>query len=128
MEKLLDIDNNKKLTPVLHGAYNSYMLFEIVQHEYAGGGPEEGGWGYVEVLEIKNPPNGRWGIVIHNRTSDKGSVFTEWETVKDARAAFAKTIYDNTDTYPKLPGFKRRVVCGIKLPWFYTDQEPSSPQ
>ncbi len=107
---------------VAHGSYGQYTRYKIVQRDYAGGGPgDDGGWGYVEVLEIKNPPDGRWGIVINECTSLRGSVFTEWETVENARAAFAKhgCSRDTAEKFPKFPGFKRRVVCGALTPWFY---------
>lgn len=110
------------LVNVAHGGYGQHTRYEVVQHDYAGGGPGEGGgWGYIEVLEIKNPPDGRWGIVINERTSHKGGAFTEWETIENALAAFIK-FWDSPRTeeeFPKLSGFKRRVACGELTPWFY---------
>ncbi len=105
-----------------HGAYGMYSRYSIKQHRYAGGGPDEGGsWGYIEILEIKNPPDGRWGIIINECTSLQGGVFSEWETLKQARAAFTKcqSTLSTENEFPKLPGFKRRVVCGALRPWFY---------
>ncbi len=108
---------------VAHGGYGQYTRYRVTQHDYAGGGPgESGGWGYIEILEIKDPPDGRWGIVINEHTSHEGGAFTEWETVESARAAFAKFWGSSRSTeeeFPKLPGFKRRVVCGALTPWFY---------
>jgi hypothetical protein len=107
---------------IAHGGYGQYTRYAVVQHDYAGGGPDEsGGWGYIEVLEIKNPPDGHWGAVINERTSQKGGVFTEWETVKHAQAAFKKlwSSHHAEKEYPKLPGFLRRVLCGALTPWFY---------
>ena len=107
---------------VAHGGYGQYTRYDIVQHDYAGGGPGEGGgWGYIEVLEVKNPPDGRSGIVINENGSHKRGAFTEWETVRHARAAYKK-YWGNPNTeeaFPKLKGFKRRVVCGLLTPWFY---------
>jgi len=105
---------------VSQGSYGMYTRYDIIQHKYAGGG-HPGGGGYIEVLEIKGPPDGRWGIVIHENTSSRGSVFTEWETLDKAKDVFEKHwgIQDTTDEFLKLPGFKRRVVCGALLPWFY---------
>lgn len=107
---------------VAHGGCGQYTRYDIVQHDYAGGGPGEGGvGGYLEVLEIKNPPDGRWGVVINEYLSHKGSTFTEWETIENARTAFEK--FWNSDRteeeFPKLTGFRRRVVCGGLTPWFY---------
>lgn len=107
---------------VAHGGYGQYTRYDVVQHDYAGGGPGESGeWGYIEVLEVKNPPDDRWGIVINERTSHKGGVFTEWETVEKARAAFSKFwgSHRTEEEFPKLSAFKRRVVCGGLTPWFY---------
>lgn len=105
-----------------HGSYGQYTRYDIVQHKYAGGGPgENGGWGYIEVLEIKNPPDGRWGIVVNECNSSEGSTFTEWETLDDACKAYEKN-WSSTNTaerFPKFPGFKRMVVCGALTPWFY---------
>lgn len=108
---------------VAHGGYGKYSRYDIVQHKYAGGGPDEGGsWGYIEVLEIKNPPEGRCGIVIHECRSAVGAQFAEWETLTDARAAFEKCWSNNSpfQKFRKLPGFKRAVACGALTPWFYT--------
>ena len=107
---------------IAHGGYGRYTRYDVTQHDYAGGGPGEGGgWGYIEVLEIKNPPDGRRGIVINECQSHSGSTFTEWETIENARAAFAKSwsLRDAAEKFPTLPGFKRRVVCGALTPWFY---------
>ncbi|KKT22329.1 MAG: hypothetical protein UW06_C0013G0005 [Parcubacteria group bacterium GW2011_GWE1_43_8] len=111
-----------------HGAYGMYSRYKIKQHKYAGGGPNDGGnWGFIEVLEIKNPPDGRCGIVIHECNSCTGAVFTEWATLTDANKAFKKNwLEEKTNVvFPLSPGFKRRVVCGLMTPWFYAvgDQE-----
>lgn len=116
--RTIDIPTTGRVN-VAHGGYGQHTRYDVVQHDYAGGG-YPGYGGFIEVLEIKNPPDGRWGIVINERTS-KGGVFTEWETLEHARAAFARFWgSDRTEEkFPKLPGFKRRVVCGALTPWFY---------
>ncbi len=101
---------------VAHGGYGRYTRYDVVQHDYAGGG-SGGCCGFIEVLEIKNPPDGRWGIVFHEHTNYKGSNFTEWETIENALAAFANRVV--AEDFSSLPGFKRRVVCGLLTPWFY---------
>ncbi|MFH1171946.1 MAG: hypothetical protein V1778_05445 [bacterium] len=103
-----------------HGGYGRYTRYDVKQHDYAGGG-HGGGGGFIEVLEIANPPDGRWGIVIHEWASGEGSIFTEWETIECARAAFAR-YWGNRDTaerFPLCPGYRRRIVCGALTPWFY---------
>lgn len=113
---------------VSHGSYGQYSRYEIVQHRYAGG---EGC--YMEVLEIKNPPEGRWGIILHQYNCDyDGSCFSEWETLKDASRAFdiGWTIDNESEEENgfglskrkksrKQKGFKRFVECGVLEPWFY---------
>lgn len=119
--RTIDIPTTGRVN-IAHGGYGQYTRYDVVQHDYAGGGPgDSGGWGYIEVLEIKNPPDCRWGIVINERASHKGGVFTEWETLENARAAF-NNFWGSGYTEEKLsnlPGFKRRVVCGELTPWFY---------
>ena len=119
--RTIDIPTTGRVN-IAHGGYGQYTRYEIIQHDYAGGGPGDGGgWGYIEVLEIKNPPDRRCGIVINECTSHKGSVFTEWEILENARAAFAKCWgrHRTEEEFPKLTGFKRRVACGALTPWFY---------
>jgi hypothetical protein len=120
--RTIDIPTTGRVN-IEHGGYGKYTRYDIVQHNYAGGGPGEGGgWGYIEVLEIKNPPDGRWGIVVNESSSnDRCSAFSEWETLKDARAAFKKHwgSSNTAEEFPKLQGFKRRVACGRLTPWFY---------
>lgn len=98
-----------------HGGYGQYTRYDIKQHDYAGGGG-----GFIEVLEVKSPPDGRWGIVVNEHTC-KGGVFTEWETLESARDAFKKFWGSprTEEEFPKLPGFKRHVICGALTPWFY---------
>jgi hypothetical protein len=119
--RTIDIPTTGRVN-VAPGGYGQYTRYDVVQHDYAGGGPGGGGGcGYIEVLEIKNSPDGRWGIVINERTSHKGGVFTEWETLENARAAFKefRSGYSTEEEFPKLAGFKRRVACGELTPWFY---------
>lgn len=107
---------------VPHGGFGQYTRYSITQHEYAGGGyPGDCGW--QEVLEIKDPPDGRWGIVINEYDSAHGSVFTEWETLEAAKAAhkgyWGQRLTETKKIFPSLPGFKRRMDCGRLTPWFY---------
>lgn len=101
---------------IAQGGFGSCTRYEVVQYDYAGGGS-----GYIEVLEIKNPPDGRWGIVINEHTRHRPSAFTEWETLENARSAWeANWGSGNTENvFPTLTGFKRRIVCGELTPWFY---------
>lgn len=120
----LDIPSTHTVN-VAHGGYGRYSRYDIKQHKYAGGGPGDGGgWSYIEVLEVKNPPYERCGTIIHEAGShlDGGSMFTEWETVEDANNAFEKAWGHHTaraEVLPTLKGFVRKVHCGALTPWFY---------
>lgn len=118
-------------TMVSHGSYGQPSRYNIKQHEYGAGQDEDSGaFRYVEVLEIVQPPDERWPIVIHDR-SNKDGFFSEWETLAQAMKAYDKvwTCYDERsyfgpikDRWEKirhLPGFKRIVECGAMQPWFY---------
>jgi hypothetical protein len=114
---------------VAHGGYGRYSRYRITQHKYAGGGPGEdgGGWSFIEVLEIRNPPDGRCGIVIYEDNSFGTSMFSEWKSVPEAVAAWEKALpaKDAVAVLTKAPGFVRLVPCGELVPWFYAvgDQE-----
>lgn len=107
---------------VEHGGYGMYSRYDVKQHKYGGGQGEDGSYAYLEILEIRDPPDGRHGIVIHESGTHLGggSLFTEWETLGDARKAFEKHwCKGSSKEVAKLPGFKRLVVCGPLAPWFY---------
>ena len=113
----VDIPDTHRIN-VSHGSYGRYTRFDIHQHKYAGGGS-----GFIEVLEIKNPPEERCGIVIYEYTSETGDIFSEWETLENACSAFEKHWGGGprvtAKEFLKLPGFKRRVACAVLTPWFY---------
>ncbi len=101
---------------IAHGTYGRYTRYNIKQHDYAGGGS-----GYIEVLEIQDPPEERHGIVIFNYDFQRGASFSEWETLGQARKAWDHFLRGSNPNkeFPKLPGFKRLVLCGALTPWFY---------
>lgn len=105
-----------RVKTVEHGSYGRYTRYDIHQHAYAGG---EGG--FIEVLEIKDPPEGRCGCVLHEYDTVSGSAFTEWESLEQARLAYDKRCWgiDAAKESAKLPGFVRHVPCGDLMPWFY---------
>jgi hypothetical protein len=113
-------------TNVTHGGYGAYSRYEITQHKYAGGN-NEGGGGFIEVLEIENPPEGRCGAVLHENCVNSYQPFAlthyfcEWKTVKDAKNAYNKnwSLKDGPNKFKGLKGFIRRVDCGLLRPWFY---------
>ncbi len=102
------------------GGYGIESIYNIVQHKYAGGG-HSGCGGYIEVLEIKDSPDKKCGIIVHEYLTHIGHTFTEWQTLKDALFAYDKCWgnEDNHNVFPTLTGFIRRVVCRDLTPWFY---------
>ncbi|MBP9727974.1 MAG: hypothetical protein KBD27_01205 [Candidatus Moranbacteria bacterium] len=106
---------------VLHGGYGCYTRYDVTQHKYAGYDGEEGGGGYIEVLEVKNPPNERNGFVILDYRFHEGTVFSEWDSLADALTAyeqFWKKTGRGHRAWQEL-GCKRFVSCGALAPWFY---------
>lgn len=102
---------------VQHGSYGRYTRYDVVQHKYAGGRS-----GFLEMLEIKNPPDNHCGYVIYEDQGFHGSFFTEWESVEAACAAYQKYWSGGSELRKQLsaqPGFKRLVECGRLMPWFY---------
>lgn len=105
-------------THISHGGFGKDTRYDIVQRKYAGSR-----MGYMEVLEIKDAPDGRCGFVIYRYDGHDRSFFVEWGTVAQAEEAFeqgrAMSETECDALFPKLPGFKRRVECGALTPWFY---------
>lgn len=95
-----------------HGSFGAYSRYKIEQRYYAGGHG-----GYIEALEIFNPPENRCGNVIYWRMDNGNRGFSEFETMEDAVQAAEKG--DFFSYYEKSKGFKRKVKCGYMLPWFY---------
>lgn len=112
---------------VPHGAYGRYTRYDVTQHKYAGYDGEDGGGGYIEVLEIKNPPNDRNGFVILDYCSREGTVFSEWGSLADALTAYEQfwKKADRRHIAWRELGCQRFVPCGALVPWFYAvgDQE-----
>ena len=100
---------------VPHGGYGQYTRYQVVQHDYTGSID-----GYAEVLEIKDPPDGRHGIVINQQSvyHGKDCCFVEFDTVGQAITAFSN-FQKSFKHWDKQPGFKRLVVCDALNPWFY---------
>jgi len=110
-------------TMVRHGGYAQPSRYQITQHRYgAGGNPGYGG--FIELLEIADPPSGSSGVVIHERLENGPEItewFIEWRDLPSARAA-AKVGWSMAGKRERLcaqPGFKRLVLCDARIPWFY---------
>jgi hypothetical protein len=102
---------------VQHGCYGRYTRYDVVQHKYVGGRH-----GFLEMIEIRSPPDDRCGFVLYEDQGFYGSFFTEWESVETASVAFEKHWSGGSKLRKQLsaePGFKRLVECGRLMPWFY---------
>ncbi len=116
--KSVDIPTTRRVS-ISHGVYGRYSRYNVVQHKYAGGGYGPGCGGFIEVLEIKNPPEKRHGIVLYEYINNLSS-FTEWKTLENAKAAFVeRNNSEEGERLAKLKGFIRSVNCGPFQPWFY---------
>jgi hypothetical protein len=118
-------------THIWHGGYGLQSRFEIVQHHYAGGP------GYVEVLEIKNPPPGKHPIVLCHYGSvwDKGEwkedVYHFWEFRTVVSAELAMDIVtgnpylgsERLQRIRKIDGLLRASRVSASRPWFYAKVE-----
>ena len=105
-----------------HGTYGSKTRYEVIQHKYAGGNEGAVG-GYIEVLEIKNPPENKWPIIVyewHTACFETASVFTEFKTLEDAISFFDLNWGHHTNGLHQLAkGFICYVKCHDRIPWFY---------
>ncbi len=112
----IDIPFTKQVKSIGHGCYGKYTRYDIIQHEYAGGHG-----GYMEVLEIKNPPDGKCEFVIHEYFGGCGSRFWEFTELEYAIAAWKKdwTDLSRARDLSKIKGLIRAVKCGCLSPWFY---------
>jgi len=114
VERVEIAGTHELLTRVNHGGFCRYSRYRIHQHECAGS-PE----GYIEALEITDPPDGRPAHVVHEYEAAQGSVFYEFPTSKSAAeawSAWAGCLPARRATHPEMI---RRVDCGACNPWFY---------
>lgn len=112
-----------------HTGFVSENQYEIVEHKYVGGDDPPCG-GLRNVLEIKNPPAGRCGVIIHEylRNADSHeSRFSEWRSLREALAAFEKHWGSPFKRFEQMPGFLRAVECDQQAPWFLAKPEEHAP-
>ena len=119
---------------VEHGGYGRYSRYALEQVDY-GGGQNEAGGGYYEILKIGDAPDDRHPIVSHGYMASGewfSQFFAEWETVEAAKAHWdiigrsriitADTIkhkYATKGSITEVPGLIRVVDTGYLTPWFY---------
>lgn len=116
-------------TNVEHGGYGRYSRYNLEQVDY-GGGQNEAGGGYYEILNILDAPDGRCPVVSHGYYASGEHVsgfFAEWESVEAAKDHWDKTgrsrivtLKSFEDVEDKVvPGLIRTVDTGYLSPWFY---------
>lgn len=110
-------------TVLKHGSFSLQSRFNIIQHKYAG---SEGG--YVELLEILNPPFGYSHFYICNISHDFPSSFTECQSSESAMIAwhiyFSNNYLRLERALNEVCSFKFRLVMLKDLePWFYADTD-----
>jgi hypothetical protein len=117
----IDVYATRKVENLSHGSFGRYTRYDITQHQYAG---SRGG--YIEILEIKNPPDGRWPFVIYEYRPERESHFSEWENLAMAEKAWNKYIQSPYNTkLAEMEGCRRFIQCDLLTPWFYAVGEQS---
>lgn len=112
-------------TILKHGGYSSRSRFNIIQHHYAG---SEGG--YIELLEILNPPFGSAKFFIYQYVPGYPEIvaypssFTEFRSLECAKEAWPIFFSMNYNHWIKelkmrFKSKSRFVLCEAKTPWFY---------
>ena len=116
--------NAKNGSVVRHGNYKRESRYDITQRVYAGG-PR----GYIEVLEIADPPEGYGNVVLYRYCDDASlCFFSEWDSFEDAQDAFRRVLSrflsgvrnaDEREQKMRSLGCTKLVHCGDRIPWFY---------
>jgi len=113
-----------------HRGHVSESHYDILEYTYVGGDDPPCG-GYMHVIEIKNPPEGRCGFIIHEFLQHAESHerhFAEWQSLAEAIAAFEKCwSWRGFAGFPEMPGFLRTVECGQQKPWFFAKPDEYAP-
>lgn len=114
-------------TIVRHGSYGTESKYEVIQHNYICTDCEDSVQGFAEVLEIKNPPLGKSGNVIHIFWGGIGETYFEFEKLRDAIGAYetTKSLFRSSGMEKVLVAIARKpgyISTGPSLhnrPWFY---------
>ena len=112
---IVDVDITQAYqTNVEHGCYGRYTRYKIEKHDYAASMVN-----FVELIEIKDPPEGYNPIVIHSHATGEGDFFMEWENLESAKKAFQNRMGLRIQSLEKQPGHIRTIRLGALTPWFY---------
>ena len=107
-------------TPVRHGSESWPTKYDIIQHKYMAG--EDG---FVEVLEIKDPPKGCGSFILHHYNRNcQSSSFSEWKSLRNVLDVFEATsgltLSFARKHYITFAGFDCMTDCKQgEDPWFY---------
>jgi hypothetical protein len=95
---------------------NSLTRYDVVMHRHIASICS-----CVVCLEINDSPSGHCQFIIYCASREEESAFIEWETLEDAINAFEQFWPTGTmkERFPQLKGFKRYIVSGPLIPWFY---------
>lgn len=96
-----------------HGAYEGKSRYKIEQHDYAASMR-----GFIESLEIKNPPDNRCGFVVY-QFFPKNHFFWEFESLEALRKGYKAFFKQGQEEFEKVDGLIRNVEVGTFTPWFY---------
>lgn len=101
---------------VEHGCFEKYSRYDLAKHDYGASMAS-----YIELLEIKDAPDGRASVVINYHGPSFDDFFCEWESLELAKQGFHDFFSsgNSKEKAEKLPGFKRFVPCPLLTPWFY---------
>ena len=117
------MQKTKRWTPgskISHGSKSWLSKFKLIRREYLAGEN-----GFVEVIEVINPPNDQGRFFIHKyNASYQTSSFSRWENFGDALNAFNQTSGLTLNLarriYMILEGFVEMTDCKQgEDPWFY---------
>lgn len=103
-----------------HGGYAMQTRFIMTQHMYAGS-DHAPFIGFVELLEIADPPLGQHPLVIFERWNGQ-ACFYEFEDLATAEQCFGRIFVRLASSLSRADGIIRAVDCGERRPWFYVKE------
>ncbi|HPN14844.1 MAG TPA: hypothetical protein PLF71_01875 [bacterium] len=107
-------------TVSLHGGYAMETRFIMTQHMYAGS-DHAPFVGFVELLEIANPPPGKHPLVIFERWNGQAR-FYEFQDLMSAEQCFGRIFIRLGNSLSAKDGLIRAIDCGERRPWFYAGE------
>lgn len=111
----IEVTPNAKTT-LWHGKSPVYSRFDIEQIYY-----QEYSWGYVEILNVKDGPDDKPGVILHERLRGGGRTFSYWKTVTNAQYMADQPCWPTsgtTESFQRAVGFISLVKCDGLVPWF----------